>query len=70
VAKRQKKNKTHRRAGGTLDGEGEHHADGYQVILGFRAAGDELRVEVRRDVLVEDLAFTHDLVVFMFLCFY
>ena len=58
--------RTHRRAGGTLNGEGEHHADGYQVVLGLRAAGDELRVEVRRDVLVEDLAFTHDLVVFMF----
>jgi hypothetical protein len=52
---------THRRAGGTLDGEGEHHADGYQVVLGLRAAGDELRVEVRRDILVEDLTFTHDM---------
>mmetsp|Transcript_12988 Transcript_12988/g.26027 ORF Transcript_12988/g.26027 Transcript_12988/m.26027 type:complete len:370 (+) Transcript_12988:562-1671(+) len=46
-------------AGRALDGEGEHHADGDEVIFGFFGAGDELRVEVGGDIFVEDFAFSH-----------
>jgi hypothetical protein len=46
-------------AGGTLDGEGKHHANGDETVDGLFAAGDKLRVEVGGDVFVEDLAFSH-----------
>jgi hypothetical protein len=46
-----------------LDGEGEHHSDGDEIILGFFGAGDKLWIEIRWDVFVEDFALTHFLIV-------
>jgi hypothetical protein len=42
-----------------LDREGEHHSDGDEIILGLFGTWDELWIEIRWDVFVENLAFTH-----------
>ena len=40
-------------------GKGRHETDDLLRVLGVLATGDELRIEIRRKVLVEDLALGH-----------
>ena len=49
------------RARRALNREGQHHPHRYEIIISLLLApGHQLRIEIRRDVLVEDLALTLD----------